>query len=323
MSVVLGRTQYVGFGKESVAGTAVAPTSWMPFQELTVEDLKQTITDNSGFGTRFDVLAVDTDQERAEGNINGLVYDQTFGHILNAGLGSVTTATHPTATGVKVHTFKTANTLPSYTIAKKDGNESTRTAYGMLNQFELTVQGGQYATFTSSWLAHKGAATANTPALTDQTRFRPKDVHVYVADDVAGLDAAAESKFTSLSFTYNNNLITDPTLGSTAPDYYPGVVNSSISFSKLYLNTDFKDLVFGTAKKALRIALINTDVQIGTGTPTNPSIVFDFEPGFFSEWSRDGGLDDLKTENISYQPIYSTSASQQFTVKATNTQTSY
>lgn len=323
MPPILGRTQAVGLGKESVVGTAVAPTMWIPQQELTIEDVKDTITDNSAFGTRFDVLAVDTSQERAEGNLNGVVYDRSFGHIALAGLGSVSTASHASAIGAKVHTFTTANTLPSYTLAKKDGNESIRHAYGMLNSFELSVTGDNYVTFTSSWLTRKGVTVANTVALTEENRFRPRDVKVYVADTVAALDAATPAKFTSLSFSYNNNLITDPTLGSVDPDYYPGVVNSSLGFEKLYLDTSFKDMVFGTAKKAVRIAITRSDVSIGTGAPTNPSIVFTFQPGFFSEWSRAGGLDDLKTESISYQPIYSMSTSKQFDVAITNMETSY
>jgi hypothetical protein len=323
MSAILGRTQAVGLGKESVAGTAVAATKWIPHQELTVEDAKETITDNSAFGTRFDILAVDTSQEWAEGNLNGIIYDRSFGLIAHAALGSVSTGNHATASGVKVHTFTTANTLPTYTLSKKDGNESVRHAYGMLNQLEISVEAGGYASFTSSWMTRKGADVSNTVSLSAENRFAPRHVKVYVADDVAGLDSADPSPFTSLTFTYNNNLITDPTLGSIDPTFYPGTVNTSISFSKLYLNTDFKDLVFGTSAKALRIAMINDDIEIGTGTPTNPSIVLDFEPGFFSEWSREGGLGDLKTENISLQPVYSTSASKAFTLKATNTETSY
>lgn len=323
MAVVQGRTQAVGLGKESVTGTAVAPTHWIPQQELTIEDKKTVITDDSAYGTRFEALAVDKAMENAEGNLNGVIYDRTFGKIVHAALGSVATVTHPTATGVKNHTFTTANTLPSYTIAKYDGNEQVRHAYGMLNQLEISIKKGAYASYTSSWLARKGTSTANTVALSTENRFRPQDVKVYIASTVAGLDSATATKFSELTFTYNNNLITDPTLGSIAPDYYPGVAQSSISFSRLYVDTTIKDMVFGTTPMALRIAMINTDVSIGTGTPTNPGIVITFQPGYFAEWSRDGGLNDLKTENISYTPIFSTSTSKQFDIVMTNLEASY
>ncbi len=323
MPPILGRTTAVGLGKETTAGTAVPPAFWFPHQEATVEDRKDVITDNSALGTRYGAFAVDTDLERAEGDINGLIYDRAFGHFALANMGAVATANHATATGVKVHTYSVANTLPSYTIAKQDANESVRHAFGMNNSLEITVEQGGYAGFSSSWLARKGVAAANTVAYTEQRRFRPQDVKVYVADTVAGLDAATPARFGSLTLSVNNNLFTEPVLGTVAPEYYPGVVETSISFGKLYVDTTFKDLVFGTTPKALRIALVRSDVSIGTVTPTNPSIVYTFEPAFFSEWGREGGLDDLKRETISYQPIFSVSASKQFGLVITNEEASY
>ena len=98
---------------------------------------------------------------------------------------------------------------------------------------------------------------------------------------------------------------------------------TSLSFGQLYLNTDFKDLVFDNTPKAMSITFTRSDEEIGTGTPTNPSMTFTFEPGFFSEWSREGGLDDLKNETVSYTPIFSTTASKQFGLSITNTVASY
>ncbi len=323
MPPLLGRTEAVGLGRETTPGVAVAPTVFVPHQELTIEDVRDWITDDSGLGTRHGAFAVDTDMVRAEGNLNGIVYDRLFGHVAYAGMGSVTTAAHPTATGVNVHTFGVANTLPTYTIAKSDGNQSVRHAYSVLNTLEISVNQGSYARYASSWSTRKSATVANTVAYTAQNRFRPQDVKVYMADTVAGLGAATALRFKSLTLTLNNNLITEPALGTVDPEYYPGNVETGISFGKLHVDTVFKDLVFGSAPKALRIALTRTDVSIGTVTPTNPSVVFDFEPGFFSEWGRDGGLNDLKQETISYRPIFSTSASKQFTLRITNTETSY
>lgn len=323
MSVILGRTTGVGLGKETTAGVAVAPTIWIPQQELSVEDKKDVIMDNSALGTRYGAFAQDTDMERAEGNLNGLMYDRSFGHVALAAMGAVASAAHPSATGANVHTFNVANTLPTYTIAKKDGNESVRHAYSVLNSLEITVEQGGYAGYTSSWLSRKSASAANTVSYSDENRFRPQDVTVLVADDVASLSGATPARFKSLTLTINNNLITEPALGTVEPEYYPGVVETSISFGKLYLDTTFKDLVFGNTPKALRILFNRSDVSIGTGTPTTPQVSFTFEPGFFNEWSRDGGLDDLKQETISYLPIFSTSASKQFDLVMTNTQGSY
>lgn len=323
MAPILGRTRAVGLGKETTAGTTVAPTYWIPETDLTVEDRVSRIYDESALGTRYKAFAGDTNMESAEGNLNGLVYDRTFGMLALAAMGSVSTASHGTAVGVKVHTFSVANTLPTYTLALNDPNEGVRAGYGMLNSLEISASQDGYVSYTSSWLARKAATATNTVSFITENRFRPQDVTIKIAPTVAGLPGASALRVKNLTLSINNNLITEPSLGTVNPDYYPGVVETSISLGRVYLDTTLKALVFGTTQQAMSITFTRSDVSIGTGTPTNPSITFTFQPGFFSEWGREGGLDDLKQESISYQPIYSTSASKQFDLVITNTETSY
>lgn len=313
----------MGLGKETTAGIAVAPTHWIPQQDFTVEDTIERIYDESGIGTRYKGFAGDTSMVSAAGNINGLVYDRTFGLIALAAMGSVSTAAHGSATGVKVHTFSTASSVPSFTIGSKDGNENVRYPYSMLNTLEINVDQGQYATFNSAWLSRKSGTASNTVAFTDENRFRPQDVTIKIADSVALLGAATALRVKSLAISINNNLITEPSLGTTDPDFYTGVLETSISMGRLYLDATMKAMVFGSTQKAMSISFTRTDVQIGSASPTNPSVVFTFQPGFFAEWNRDGGLDDLKNENFTYKPIFSTSASKQFDLVVTNTETSY
>ncbi len=323
MAVVLGRTRAVGLGKETTKGTAVSPTVFLPETDLTIEDRISRITDDSALGTRFKSFAGDTSQEWSEGDLNGLIYDRSFGHVALAAMGSVSSAAHATATGVLVHTYSVASDLPAYTLALKDPNESVRAAYGMLNSLEIQVEQGAYARFNSSWMARKAVAAANTVVYTAENRYRPQDVTVKIANTVADIGAAPALRVKNLTLSIGNNLITEPALGTVQPDFYPGVVDTSISLGRVYLDTALKDLVFGTTRKALRITLTRSDVSIGTVTPTNPSVEFTFEPGFFSEWGREGGLDDLKQETVSFQPLYSTSASKQFGLVIINTETSY
>lgn len=323
MSAVLGRTRAYGLGKESVAGTAVAATKWIPQMDLTVEDKIDRIYDTSALGTRFGEFAADTNMTSADGNINGVVYDQSFGMIALAAMGSVSTATHPSATGVKVHTFSIASTLPTYTISTNDANEGIRFAYGILDTLELKMSQGEYVSFASTWKALQGATAANTVTYVSENRFRPQDVVVKIASSVAGLGAATPLRVKDLTLKLNNNIITEPRLGTTNPDYYPGVVQTTLEMGRLYLDTSIKSLVFGTTPQAMSIAITRSDVQIGTGTPTNPSIVLTFQPSVFTQWGRDGGLDDLKHEAFTFQPIFSTTTSKAWDLALTNVEASY
>ena len=324
----LGRQAAAGLGKESTYGTAVAPDVWLPFQEFTVTDQKVTITDNSGIGTREDTLAVDTDHTLSQGNFNGVIYSDEFGHMLLAALGALSTADHSTATGVKVHTFTPGNTLPSYTIASEDTNEDVRFAGALCNEFTINGATGGYANFTSTWLGRKSASAENTPAFTDDLiRYQPKDITIKYASNVAGLSGATPKPFQQFALTLNNNTQTIARLGSANPDFVPGIFSASLTMSKSYFDTEFKSLVFGSAKQAVQITLSRPDITIGTHeTPennTHPSIAIIFEPGYFAEWAKQGGLDDLRTEDITFQPIRNFSTSKAMSIVLTTTEASY
>lgn len=323
MAKLIGRERAAGLGKESVYGTAVAPTHWIPFQEFTINDRKDVLTDNSGTGTRNDTLATDVNYKYSDGNINGIIYPNTFGMIALAAFGRVTTANHPTATGVKVHTFDFADTLPSFTIASEDKNEEVRYPGAVLNELTISAQTGSYATFTSSWLGRQSSPSTVTPAFTQETRFRPQDVKLYFADTVANLDSATKFCATDFTFTIGNNISPTFCLGTQDPEYDPGVLGLDLTLNKTYVNTSFKDMVMGTDPKAFRIEMVRSDVSIGTVTPTNPSVVIDFEPGLFTDWSREGGLDDMLTEAINYKPLRSFTTGKALSMKITNTETSY
>lgn len=320
---VLGRSRAIGLGKETTSGTAVAASVWLPQQDHTIEDALDRIWDNSGLGTRNANFQGDTRQEMATGNINGFIYPSLFGHILLAALGTVNTANHGSATGVKVHTFTAAETLPTYTLSSKDINESTRAAFGVLNTLQIAFNVDGYVGYESGWMARRGTSVANTPSYTTEKPFRPQDVVIKAATTVAGLSGATALRMREGSLNLNNNIETELTLGTVAPDFYPKTFETSMALTRRYLDTTIKDLVFGTTQNAISIKMTRSDVSIGTGTPTNPSLEFIFEPGFFSEWSRSGGLDDLKDETSSFAPLFSTATSKQFSAVLTNLTTAY
>lgn len=327
MAKILGRQRAAGWGKESTYGTPVAATHWIPFQEFSLEDQVTTLTDNSGIGTRDEVRGVDTDYLHSEGSQNGIIYDKSFGLIALGAWGSVNTANHSTADGVKVHTYSIANTLPSFTISTEDANEEGRFAGVMVNQLTMSGTTGGYASYSADLLGRKFAASSVTPSFTEEVRFPSKYVRLYFADSVAELDSATKFCATDFTFTLNNNLSTNPCLGSEDPNFDHGVLGMTLEFNRIYVDTTFKAFVTGQAKKAFRIELKNTAIAIGTdeepSNNTNPTIQIDFEPGMFSSWSREGGLDDLMTEAVSFTPIRSYSQAKAAALKITNLETSY
>ncbi len=324
MANIIGRLMAVGLGKETTRGTAVAPAFFIPQTEFSVFDRDEKIMDNSALGRIEEMHDGDQNHQWAEGSLAGNIRDQSFGLILLAAFGQVSSALRGTETAVYNHTFSVANTNthPSLTIAAKDANEDIRMALGMLGRLEVRFEMNSYMAYTADFTAKKSAAATNTAAYTVENKFRPQDVTLKIAPTVAGLGGATATQIRSLTLTIEKNIEADYALGTTnIVEIFNKQFTTSVSFSARYGSTALKDLVFNGSKQAMSITIARPDVTIGTAS--NPSLTFTFQPGFFNSWEKDGGLDDILSQNIEYTGLYSTSGSAQLTATLTNTVAGY
>src|SRR3954447_7587009 len=145
MSKLIGRLKSVGIGVESVSGTAVAPTFWVPDMDFSHQDKNDKAVDTSSFGR----IEADTDadivRQWSEGSLTGVLRDTHIGGILKATFGTVASVAKsaPNAS-VYDHTFTVLNTNahPSLTIVSKDANQDIKFAYGMVDKFEVNYELG-------------------------------------------------------------------------------------------------------------------------------------------------------------------------------------
>lgn len=111
--------RWLGLGKETVAGTAVAPTFFVPFNEFSANDIPNTVDDTGIRGTLAgDVFGVYQTTKQSETSIGGMVYPDSIGLLLLAMLGTDTV----TGSTLKTHTFKSVTTTqpPSLTVSPHD-----------------------------------------------------------------------------------------------------------------------------------------------------------------------------------------------------------
>ncbi|MDP9370526.1 MAG: phage tail tube protein [Chloroflexota bacterium] len=324
MANIIGRLMAVGLGKETTRGTAVAPSFFIPQTEFSVMDRDEKIMDTSALGRIEEAHDGDQDHQWAEGSLAGVIRDRSFGLILLAAFGQVSSALKGAETVVYNHDFSVANTNthPSLTIAAKDANEDLRMALGMLSRLEIRAELGGYLTYTADFIAKKSAAATNTTSYTVENKFRPQDLTLKVADTVANLGAATATQITSLTLTIEKNTEADYALGThDIVEIFNKQFTTSVAFTARYSSTALKDLVFNGSKRAMSIAVTRSDITIGTAS--NPAMTFTFRPGFFNSWSKEGGLDDILSQNIEYSGLYSTSDSAELTATLTNTVTGY
>lgn len=100
MSTQIGQLSHLAVGKETTAGTAVTPSTFIPYNSESISINQNYQQDNPIVGNRYSVYEVTEGKRQIEGDVELEVERKTFGHILNntfslstAGAGSPYTHT--------------------------------------------------------------------------------------------------------------------------------------------------------------------------------------------------------------------------------------
>ncbi len=322
---MIGRNYKVGLGKETTRGTAIAPSIWVPKYEVTHDEKREYIVDESSIGIIAEGLSQAVVKEWAEGELSGKMGDKSFGLLLLVALGQVASAAKAGETLVYEHTFSllNSNTHPALTIEIKNDLEQLAFALGALKSLKLKAEIGKYVEFNAGFESKKGATATSTPAYTAENEFHCKHAVLKLADTLAGLDAASAVDIKSIEISIDKNIESQFYLGSIGPSE---IYNKQISVEGS-IETVFKDLATFRAlfkagtQKAMRIDLVNSDVTIGTSA--NPRLKIDMPKVYMSDWSRAGANNEIVKQTIKFKGVYSLSDSKLIEMILTNLQTSY
>jgi hypothetical protein len=314
----------VGFGKETVRGTAVAPTSWAPKLEFSFNDRQDKAQNESGFGVIDKISARHTLKEWGEGDLSGAIYRNSFGHILANLFGAAPTTT-TVETSARKHTYALAqnNSHLTHTIAIDDPNEDNRFSLAMVNTLSIDYVVDDYVKFSASFMSKKSAQTANTVAFAAETKFLPKHAVIKTAaTGSANLTAAsALTNIIAVHLEFNKNLTATQALGATAIE---GLHNTDFevsgSIERYYDDVTFRTYARNNTDRSLRVDLIDTDTIVGA--ITNPSLRFDFEQVSF-DYPEQGDTDGLLSETVNFTGLWNLTAAKTVTAELTNETTSY
>lgn len=309
MAKFIGRQQEIGIAKEATRGTLVAPTFWLPKTNFTVDDKVAKARFNGNYG----VLAGGDDalvaQKWSEGDIEYEIGDKTVALILYALFGSLSSASFNSA---YKHTLTVGNTVQHQSLslmvndpigAASGDNETVAFARAMINSFELNVGLGDLARSITNFMAMPHTDyTRQTPSYTAENKFAHQHLVFKVANDTSGLDAAAKINLQNLTLRVNKNTIRENALGTVQPvDILNRKIEISGTIQLTYEDRTYRDYMLNGTKKAVRIALVNSDVTIGS---TNPQIQIDLPIVDFSEWEPAAGLDEVASQEINFTALY-------------------
>ncbi|MEC5150870.1 phage tail tube protein [Cryobacterium sp. GrIS_2_6] len=320
----IGRRESIGVGIETVPGTGIAPQAWQRHLALTLDPKTTVVQNKSAMGRIEDINDSAVTEEWVEGSINGKVTDLTIGYFLANIFGSVAPALHPTETTVYDNTFSVSSSAipPSLTFARVSPVRSRRFAMGTLTDLEIDIKQNDWIQITATVTAKSGVTSTETVAYANENEFTSKHAVTKIAANIAGLTGATALQIKSLKLKISRKAERFTPVGVIDPiSFDPNSWGVTGTIVTRYTDTTLEDIAFLNTSQALSIAIVNTDVTIGTAS--NPGLVLTAPKVRFSPMTLDNKLDQTLSSTYNFTCELDLISGYMLKAILTNTQNGY
>jgi len=301
MSKIAGRLVRLGLGVESTRGVGVAPTIWMPHVNTTLFPKVDEARDIGALGSLADSNDKLVTEKYAEGDITAELRDQSIGYFLYAWLGAVSSS----GSGDEYeHSFSLSesNQHKSLTIVEKSDIVTQMYKLAMLSRFEINVTLDGLVQFTAGILAKNPVTTTQTPSITAENKFTKKGTKIYIAADLASLDAATALETKALTLTSDTGAERDSAHGTVQPvDILNKMMSIEGSLSLNYEDNTLRNYMVDGDTKAVRIDIEDLDTTLDSNTPR---LRIELPKVDFSEWEGNYALEDIVSQTIKFKANY-------------------
>lgn len=322
MPILLGENVNLGVGVESVRGTPVVPQAFIPGRTPTgvrpiVEKVLLKETRKSRAGSYGEEIV----QVRAEGDHEFNMRSKSIGYILKSLIG--TPVDGAVGGGVYSHAYEPdiddpqQPTLSLY--VSQEGQQDYTYPNAVVKSLEIKTPVNDLVQCKASFLATKeteigsGDETAVTHDDADLL-FRPYDVSIKKAVNVAGLGAATALPIKEFGITINNNARFDTNLGSLNPADVLGLMfEVNGSFKVDHEDETYHDLFTAGTEFAL-------EISIARDASTKLVITL---PKCTANWSPERPIDDVVRDGVDFIAHYDSDAGKQFSAVLTNNVADY
>lgn len=162
--------QHLGIAFESVYGTSVAPSFWVPVNTIKVEDEIKKIADEGRRSNLSKTFQVYDSVTSSKSDLDMNCYPDAIGYFLKAILGQDTvTGTNPNYT----HSFKIVNALaPSLTLSHYNGMAEHQMAGSIIDELQFKFDSEGMVTVGAKFVGQKSTVVSNsTPTYSTTTPF--------------------------------------------------------------------------------------------------------------------------------------------------------
>ena len=327
MSIHAGNEPYVGIGIETVAGTAVAASKYIPYLSCTIRGKLDPLFDESAKGIRDKNYASTVGKTSGEGDLEIYADAENAMYIIYPAMGAKTTTTAADETAVWTHTLTRKSTNPpkTVTLIYNDSVDTRKYTYGTVNSFELKASDG-IATISANFLSKFPSTGTGTVALTTERLLSFKDYTIKLgsgATGTAALSAAASAAATpmsSFSLKYNNNAESHFMSGSGSPAHIAmGPLEVTGEYVLFYENTDERAFYETMLKGSDPVrAMIVTFTGDAIGNAEYEEIKISIPNFKLSDKGLDANISGFITENPQFIAMYDPTETKTIEISITN-----
>lgn len=318
-----GRKVSVGIAKEGTRGLATVPSLYYAHVDFQPQDRVEYKENEGVIGTLAQTHKKEIVQKYSEIPLKGTVWLESIGYFFLALLGSVSSA-ETAGTGAYQHDFSLLNDNihPSFTLTEKNGVEGLAYSLWSMEKLAFDFQQGAYVMLDSNWKAKISETMALTPSYSEEKEFLAREIQIFFADDLAGLDSADEVCIESGSIELTKQIEQIFCLGDIAPkDVIFKALDLQANLTIRHTATTYSDYQKNGTNKAMRIRMIDPNTTIGVSD--NPTIEIDVPKVSFDDVVKEGGRDDIIKQNITISGLFDLTTSKLVTGKVINTTNTY
>jgi hypothetical protein len=238
----LGRSQTVGYAKDSSRNTATAvATKFVKFKEFEVNTKNEYYEDDAAFGRREGMIGKEIAHQYVEGKLEApLDVDGIIGEMLLHTFGSVGSVTALGATSHTFASFLNQTDLASFTLQYTKGEiGNKRIKGGGIKTLELDFTDTECTLKVEFMAIAEEAGDSQTVVITKPTKYLlAKSLISKYATTIAGLTSGTEIKIKSLNVKIDTGLEPDKAMGSVNPiDMLAGTAKIEFNFAGLVRDT--------------------------------------------------------------------------------------
>lgn len=309
MPILRGEDVIIGVAKETVRGTFVNPSVWVPGRSPSgIKPVQDRVDIKETRGSKLATSSSEIVQKRAEGDLELNVRAQSIGHFFRSLLGeSASVSKGGGNAAVYDHTFTLLEGTPEHpSLAfglRQPGVTDYEYSLGIATKLEMEITPTDLVMATVGMMASRETAHAGSFSPTysaGDVHFRHQDVIIKLAADVAGLGAATPLLVKNIKVSLENGGRPEQDVSQLNPgNMLAGEVKFGGDFELNYVDASLHDLFEANTFRALSITMVRSDVTIGASA--NPGLTIVFPRITLNEWNPNRPIEEVVRQGITFQ----------------------